>query len=145
MESVQSTSASASSSSSLASHHFLVKISGHALVLHRLLSSYCNDYKIITATSIMISPLLRVSQPLLSLKKLCRYKHNDNRPILRNTIVFGSGDGIEGLPSPKSVLYNCSHVAVGLGHLILRDVISLLCRRSGGCEGGGGGMKVALS
>ena len=112
MESVRSTAASASASSSLASQHFLVNISGHALVLQRLLSSSRNDKKTITATSIPISPLLRISQSLLSFQKRCRSKHDSTRPILRNTVVFGGGDDIEGLLSPKYALYDCSHVAV---------------------------------
>ena len=71
MESVQSTAASASASSSLASQNFLVKISGHASLLQRLLSSSRNGDKIITETSIPISSLLRVSQSLLSFQKRC--------------------------------------------------------------------------
>ena len=61
MESVQSIAASASSS--FASHNFLVKISGHTSVLQRLLFSSCNGNEIITARTINISSLLRVSQP----------------------------------------------------------------------------------
>ena len=140
MESVQSTAASASSY--LASQNFLVKISGHTLVLRRLLSSYRNGDGIITTTLIPISSLLRVSQPPLSFQKLFQSKQNSTRPILRNIIVFGSVNGIEVLPSPKSVLYDCYHAAVRLGHLISGDVISSICRRSGGCVGGGGGIRV---
>ena len=110
MESVQSTAASASSS--LVSHKFLVQISGHTLVLRHILSSYSNGRKIIIATLIMISSVLCVSQYLLSFQKQCQSKHNSTRPRLRNTVVFGGGDGIELLLSPKSVLYDCSHAAV---------------------------------
>ena len=77
MESVRSTtssasvsaSTSASASSSLESQNFLLKISVHALLLRRLLSSYRNEDEIITATLIPIFSLLRVSQSLLYLKK----------------------------------------------------------------------------
>ena len=142
MESVRSTAASASSS--LGSKNFLVKISGHTLVLRRLLSSSWNSDERITATPIPISSLLRVSQSLPSFQKLCRSKHDSTRPRSRNTVVFSSDDGIEGLLSPKPAFYDCSHAAVRLGHLILGDVISSLCRCSGGCKGGGGGMNAAL-
>ena len=109
MESVQSTAAynsssSSSSSSSLAYQHFIVKILGHALVLQRLLSSSHNGKKIITATLFSIFSILRVSQSLLSLQKWCWSKHNSTRPRFSNTIVFGSGHGIEGLLSTKSAL-----------------------------------------
>ena len=98
MESVRSAaaSASASASSSLASYHFLVKILGHILVLQSLLSSSRNHDEIIIATSIPIFSLPSISQSLLSFQKRCRYNQNYTRPILRNTIVFGSGDGMEG-------------------------------------------------
>ena len=135
----------AASASSLSSHHFLVKISGHALLLWRLLSSSCNGDKIITATLIPILPLLRVSQSLLYFQKRCRSKHDSTRLILSNTVVFVSSNGIEGLLSPKSGLYNFSHAAVLLGYLILRGVILSLCHRSSVREGGGGGMNAALA
>ena len=67
MESVQST--AASTPPSLVSDYFLVKISGHTLLLQRLFSSSSNGEKIITATWIPISSLLRVSQSLLSFLK----------------------------------------------------------------------------
>ena len=141
MESVRSTAISASSS--LESQHLLINISGHALVPQRLLSSSVNGNEIIIATSIPISSLLSVYQFLLYFQKRCRTKHDSTIPRLRNTVVFGSGDGIEGLLIPKLALYDCSHAAVQLGHLILGGVISSLCRRSGGCEGGCGGMNAA--
>ena len=144
MESVRSTAASASASSSLASQHFLIKISGHASVLRRLLSSSRNSKKITTAALIPIFSLLRVSQSLLSFQKRCQSKHDSTRPRLRNNVVFGSGNGIEGLLSPKWVLCNFSHADVLSKHLILGGVILSLCRRSGGCEGGGGGKNAAL-
>ena len=144
MELIQSTAASAPASSSLASHHFLFKISGHAFIIRRLLSSSSNGDKIITVTLIPIYSLLRVSQSLLLFQKRCRSKHNSTRPRLRNTAVFGSGDGIEGLLSPKSVVYDFSHAAVRLGYLILRGVVLSLCRCSGGCEVGGVVMNAAL-
>ena len=118
MEYVRSTAASASAPSSLASQNFLVKILSHTLVLRRLLSSSCNSKKIITATSISISSLLHVSKSLLSFQKLFRPTYNYTRPILRNTVVFGGGDGIERFLSPKSALYECYHAAVRLGNLI---------------------------
>ena len=144
MESVRSTAASASASSSLASQHFLVKILGHASVLRRLVSSSRNGDKIITAMSIPISSFLSVSQSLLSFQKRYRSKHDSTGPRLRNTVVFGSGDNIGRLLIPESALYYCSHAAVLLGHLILGGVILSICRRSGGCEGRGGGMNAAL-
>ena len=55
---------------------FIVKILGQTLVLRRLLSFSRNGNKIITATSISISSLLRVSQYLLSFQKLCQPKHD---------------------------------------------------------------------
>ena len=133
------TTASASASSSLAYQHFIAKISGPALVLQHLVSS-----KISTVMPIPISFLLRVSKSLLYFQKRCWSKHDYTRPILRNTVVFGSGDGIEGLLSNKYALYDFSHADVRLGHLILGDIISLLFRHSGGREGGGGGMNAAL-
>ena len=48
------------------------------------------------------------------------------------------------LLSPKLALYYCSRVAVTLGNLILGGIISLLCRISGGCEGGGGEVNASL-
>ena len=63
---------------------------------------------------------------------------------MSNNVVFGSGDEIEGLLSPISTLYDFSHAAVQLGNLMLGDVISLLFRRSDGCEGGGGRMNEDL-
>ena len=71
MVSVRSTTASTFASSSLASQNFLVKILGHTSVLRHLLSSSRNDDKIITETSIPMSPFLRISQSLLSLQKRC--------------------------------------------------------------------------
>ena len=93
---------------------------------------------------IMVSSLLCVSQSLLYFQKRFRSKHESTIPRLRNTIDFGSGDGIEVLLSPKLALYNCRHEAVQFVHVILGDLISLLCRRSGGCKGGGGEMNAAL-
>ena len=85
MESVQSTAAStsASASSSLASQHFLVNISGHTLVLQRILYSSGNCDKMITATFILTSSPLRLSQFLLSFPKRCRSKNDSTRPRLR--------------------------------------------------------------
>ena len=142
MGSIGSTAASASSS--LASQNFLVKILVHALLLQRLLSSSRNVKKIITATSIPISCLLRISQYLLYFQKRCRSKHDSTIPRLRNNVFFGISNGIEVLISPKSELYDFSHAAVRSGHLILGDVISSMCRQSGGNEGGGGGMNADL-
>ena len=148
MDSVQSNATSApapaSASYSLASHRFLVKISGHVSVLGCLIYSSHKGGRIITVTSILISSLLRVSQSLLSFQKGCRSKHNYTRPRLSNITVFSSSYGIEGLLSTKSTLYDCSHAAVQFWHLILGDIISLICRCSGSCEGGGGGMNAAL-
>ena len=141
-ENVQSNATSASSS--LAYHHFIVNILGRTLILQRLLSSSCNSDEIITVMLIPISSLLRVSRSLLSFQKWGRSKHDYTRPRLRKAAVFGSSDGIEGFLSPKSALCNWYHAVVRLRHLILGDVISLLCRCSGGCEGGGGGMITAL-
>ena len=71
MESVRSTAASASSS--LASQHFLIKISGHASVLRRLLSSSRNSKKnhhsgvdsdIFPPTRISIPPVLSKTMPI---------------------------------------------------------------------------------
>ena len=143
MESVQSTAASAPSS--LASQNFIVKILGRTLVLRRLLSSSCNSDKIITVTLIPILSLLHVSQSLPSFQKICQSKHDYTRPILRNTVVFGGGDGIKGFLSPKSELYECSHAAVRLGNLILGDIISLLHHNSGGYGGRGGVINAALT
>ena len=143
MVSVQATAASASASSSLVSQYFIVKISGHALLLRHLISFSRKVNKIITAKSIPILPLLRVSQSLLYFQKRCQHMNNSTRPRLRNTVVFGSGDGIEGLISTKLALYDCSHGAIRWGRLILGYVILLLCSRSGGCKGGG--MNAALT
>ena len=67
MKFVQSNATSASSS--LASHHFLVKILGHTLILQRLLSSSRNSDGIITLMLIPISSLLRVSRSIPSFQK----------------------------------------------------------------------------
>ena len=142
MKSIRSTAASASSS--LSSHHFLVKISSHALVLKLLLSSSCNSNEIITMTSIPILPFLCICQSFLYLQKLCRHKQDYTRPRLRNTVAFGSGNDIEGLISPKSSLYDCSHAAVRLGHLTLGYILLLICHHFGGCEVGGWVMNASL-
>ena len=106
MESVRSTVASTSTSSFLAYQYFIVKISVHALLLRRLLHSSCNGEKTITATLIPIFYLVHVSQSFMYFQKRCLSKHNSTGPILRNTVVFGSSDGIEGLLSPKSTLHD---------------------------------------
>ena len=80
----------------------------------------------------------------MSFQKRCQSNHNSTRLILRNTDVFGSNDRIEGLISTKSVLYDSSHAEIRLGNLIFEEIILLLCRCSGGCEGGVGGMNADL-
>ena len=124
IESVQSTAASASASSSLESQNFLVKISGHDSVLRRLLSFSRNGGEIITAALITISYLLRVSKSSLYFQKLCRSNENSIIPILINTVVLGKRNGIEGLLSTKSELYAFSHAAKQLVHLILGGILS---------------------
>ena len=123
MESVRSNATPAFVSSSLEYHNVPVKILGHTSVLRRLFPSYRNGNKIITLTSIPILSLLRISQYLLSFQKRCRYKHDYNILILRDTVVFGNDNSIEVLLSPKSSLYDFSHAAIRLGNLLLGDVI----------------------